>query len=120
MDVFAEELRRYQGGALHPTSQGDYLDRAVNSLAREIEVQIPVELSNSNTVKVILMSSIYLADSCNKYNTEFSRRRTTSIYRPFTTANRNDYEISPIRDACEPSLHVLLQEAICKFVRRHC
>ena len=52
IDTFSEELRRYQNGGLMPTSQGDYLDRAIKSLAKEIGIQIPVELGNSAVVKV--------------------------------------------------------------------
>lgn len=120
VDVFADELRRYQGGVLHPTSHGDYLDRAMSSLSREIEVQVPVELSNSNTVKVIMLHPFYSLGFRNKYNSEFFGRRTPSVHRPFTTANRDDYEITPLRSACEPSLHLLLQEALGQLVGRHC
>lgn len=35
-----------------PTSHGDYLDRAVCSLAREMNLSVPVELSNSIAVQV--------------------------------------------------------------------
>ena len=52
VDVFADELRRYQDGALLPTGHGDYLDRAVKSLAKEWDIQVPIELSNSNAVRV--------------------------------------------------------------------
>lgn len=51
-DAFSEELRRYQGRDIVPTSHGDYLDRAVRSLAKEIGLQIPIELGNSSAVKV--------------------------------------------------------------------
>ena len=120
MDVFADELRRYQGGVLHPTSHGDYLDRAMNSLSREIEVQVPVELSNSNTVKVIVQLPPHRLGSRNKYNSEFFGRRTPSVHRSFTAANRDDYEITPLRSVSEPSLHHLLQEALGQLVGRHC
>lgn len=36
-----------------PTSHGDYLDRAVNSLSMEMNLGVPVELSNSNAVRVV-------------------------------------------------------------------
>lgn len=35
-----------------PTSHGDYLDRAIKSLAKEIGIQIPIDLGNSAVVKV--------------------------------------------------------------------
>ena len=35
-----------------PTSHGDFLDRAIRSLAKEIGLQIPIELGNSAVVKV--------------------------------------------------------------------
>lgn len=37
-----------------PTSHGDYLDRAVKSLSKEMSLQVPVELVNSAAVKVRL------------------------------------------------------------------
>ena len=39
-DIFDERYRRYQNGLLFPTSHGDYLDRAVKSLAKELEVPV--------------------------------------------------------------------------------
>lgn len=75
MDVFADELRRYQGGALHPTSHGDYLDRAMSSLSNEIDVQVPVELSNSNAVKVVVLCIFHVVVCRNKFNSEFYGRR---------------------------------------------
>lgn len=36
-----------------PTSHGDYLDRAVNSLSMEMNLGVPIELSNSNAVRVV-------------------------------------------------------------------
>jgi len=38
-----------------PTSHGDYLDRAVRSLSKEIGLPVPVKLGNSDVVKVQLM-----------------------------------------------------------------
>lgn len=35
-----------------PTSHGDYLDRAVSSLAKEMNLAVPVELSNSLAIHV--------------------------------------------------------------------
>ena len=35
-----------------PTSHGDYLDRAVKSLSKEMNLQVPGELVNSAAVKV--------------------------------------------------------------------
>ena len=35
-----------------PTSHGDYLDRAINTLAKEMNLDIPLELSNSLAVQV--------------------------------------------------------------------
>lgn len=51
-DIFDERYRRYQNGVLFPTSHGDYLDRAVKSLAKELEVPVNIELMNSQAVKV--------------------------------------------------------------------
>ena len=53
IDAFSEELRRSQNGSIMPTSHGDYLDRAVNSLSMEMNLGVPIELSNSNAVRVV-------------------------------------------------------------------
>ena len=53
IDTFSEELRRYQNRSIMPTSHGDFMDRAIRSLAKEIGLQIPIELGNSAVVKVI-------------------------------------------------------------------
>ena len=53
-DIFDERWRRYQRGILFPTSHGDYLDRAVKSLAKELDVPVNVELLNAQAVKVDL------------------------------------------------------------------
>lgn len=55
-------LRRFQGDTIYPTSHGDYLDRAVKSLAKELELPVNVELANAQAVKVfilIIMCNIY-------------------------------------------------------------
>ena len=52
IDTFSEELRRYQNRSIMPTSHGDFMDRAIRSLAKEIGLQIPIELGNSAVVKV--------------------------------------------------------------------
>lgn len=46
-----------------PTSHGDYLDRAVSSLAKEMNLGVPVELSNSMAVHVKLVA--YLISNSN-------------------------------------------------------
>lgn len=46
-----------------PTSHGDYLDRAVSSLAKEMNLGVPVELSNSMAVHVKFVA--YLISNSN-------------------------------------------------------
>lgn len=48
-------LRRFQGDTIYPTSHGDYLDRAVKSLAKELELPVNVELANAQAVKVFIL-----------------------------------------------------------------
>ena len=40
-----------------PTNHGDYLDRAMKSLSKEMNIEVPIDLSNSTAVKVCTDSS---------------------------------------------------------------
>lgn len=52
LDVFSYRFRRYQNGALMPTSYGDHLDRAAKSLCKDLGVSVTIELFNTQAIKV--------------------------------------------------------------------
>ena len=52
IDILSEQYRQYQNSDLFPTSHGDYIDRAVKSLAKQLGVPVAVELQNAQAVKV--------------------------------------------------------------------
>ena len=58
-DIFNEQFRRYQNGILVPTSHGDFLDRAVNSLAKELRVPVSINLVNAQAVKVRMFYLVF-------------------------------------------------------------
>ena len=53
IDILSEQFRQYQNSDLFPTSHGDYIDRAVKSLAKQLGVPVGVELQNAQAVKVL-------------------------------------------------------------------
>ena len=52
LDIFSSRFRRYQNGALMPTSYGDHLDRAAKSLCKDVGVSVSIELFNTQAIKV--------------------------------------------------------------------
>lgn len=56
IDSFAEEFRRFRNGMLIPTSHGDYMDRSLRSLAKDLHVPVTVELANAQIVKRVILS----------------------------------------------------------------
>lgn len=55
IDILSEQFRQYQNSDLFPTSHGDYIDRAVKSLAKQLGVPVGVDLQNAQAVKVPLL-----------------------------------------------------------------
>lgn len=60
LDVFSYRFRRYQNGALMPTSYGDHLDRAAKSLCKDLGVSVTIELFNTQAIKVIFRGLLLL------------------------------------------------------------
>ena len=55
IDILSEQFRQYQNSDLFPTSHGDYIDRAVKSLAKQLGVPVGVDLQNAQAVQVRLL-----------------------------------------------------------------
>ena len=50
--MFSQRFRRFQSGALMPSSYGDHLDRAAKSLCKDLGVPVTIELFNTQAIKV--------------------------------------------------------------------